>query len=86
MTKAPTPSARLRIKVVPRSTRDEVVGWLGDALKIKVTAPPQKRRANEAVVALIADRGVRTPVCVRGCGDNSARLRTAGWNGSVGDP
>jgi len=56
VTKAPTPSARLRIKVVPRSSRDEVVGWLGDALKIKVTAPPKKGRANEAVVALLADR------------------------------
>ena len=77
---------RLNVKVVPGTARNQIVGWLGDALKIKVTAPPQKGRANEAVVALIADRGVRTPVCVRGCGDNSARLRTAGWNGSVGDP
>jgi hypothetical protein len=59
VTKAPTPSARLRIKVVPGSSRDEVVGWLGDALKIKVTAPPQKGRANEAVdLAMVADGGL----------------------------
>lgn len=37
------------------------MGWLGDALKIKVTAPPEKGRANEAVVAILADGlGVRT--------------------------
>jgi len=47
---------RLSLKVVPGSSRDEVVGWLADALKVKVKAPPEKRRANEAVVALLADR------------------------------
>ena len=47
---------RLSLKVVPGSSRDEVVGWLGDSLKVKVKAPPEKGRANEAVVALLADR------------------------------
>ena len=56
MTKAPKPSARVKVKVVPGSSRDEIVGWLGDALKIKVMAPPEKGRANEAVVEMLADR------------------------------
>lgn len=47
---------RLSLKVVPGSSRDEVVGWLGDSLKVKVKAPPEKGRANDAVVALLADR------------------------------
>ena len=47
---------RLSLKVVPGSSRDEVVGWLANALKVKVKAPPEKGRANEAVVALLADR------------------------------
>jgi uncharacterized protein (TIGR00251 family) len=47
---------RISLKVVPGSSRDEVVGWLGDSLKVKVKAPPEKGRANEAVVALLADR------------------------------
>ena len=47
---------RLSLKVVPGSSRDEIVGWLGDALKVKVKAPPEKGRANEAVVALLAER------------------------------
>ena len=46
---------RISLKVVPGSSRDEVVGWLGDSLKVKVKAPPEKGRANEAVVALLAD-------------------------------
>ena len=56
MTTPPQPSARLKVKVVPGSSRDEIVGWLGDAFKIKVTAPPEKGRANEAVMDLLAER------------------------------
>ena len=51
----PRPQAvRLKVKVVPGSSRDEIVGWLGDALKIKVMAPPERGKANEAVVELLA--------------------------------
>ncbi len=47
---------RLSLKVVPGSSRDEIIGWLGDSLKVKVKAPPEKGRANKAVIALLADR------------------------------
>jgi uncharacterized protein YggU (UPF0235/DUF167 family) len=32
-----------------------VDGWLGGALKIRVTARPEKGKANEAVISLLAD-------------------------------
>ncbi len=44
----------LKLKVVPRASRDAVVGWMGNRLKIAVTAPPEKGRANAAVVKLLA--------------------------------
>ena len=46
--------AKIHVKVVPSSSRDAVVGWLGESLKVKVQAPPEKGRANLAVVALLA--------------------------------
>lgn len=46
--------AKIAVKVVPGSSRDQIVGWLGDALKIKVAAAPEKGKANKAVVKLLA--------------------------------
>src|SRR5690606_13091128 len=46
--------AKLSVKVVPRASRDEIVGWLGDRLKVKIAAPPQDGRANAALEAFLA--------------------------------
>ena len=42
------------VKVVPGGSRDEIVGMLGDALKIKVSAPAEGGKANRAVCELLA--------------------------------
>jgi uncharacterized protein YggU (UPF0235/DUF167 family) len=46
--------ARLPVKVVPGASRDGIAGWLGDALKVRVTAAAERGRANAAVEALVA--------------------------------
>jgi uncharacterized protein (TIGR00251 family) len=45
---------RLRIVVVPRASRTEVVGVHGDALKIRIAAPPVDGAANEELIAFVA--------------------------------
>jgi uncharacterized protein (TIGR00251 family) len=44
----------LEVKVVPGASRSEVTGWLGDSLKIRVAAPPERGKANAAVVEALA--------------------------------
>ena len=46
----------IKIKVLPRSSRNEVVGEMADGtLKIKLTAPPVDGKANEALIKLLAE-------------------------------
>jgi uncharacterized protein YggU (UPF0235/DUF167 family) len=42
------------VKVIPNAPRTAVAGWLGDALKVRVQAPPEEGRANAALCAGLA--------------------------------
>ena len=44
----------LSIKLQPRASANEIVGPLGNELRIKVTAPPVDSAANEALVDFLA--------------------------------
>ena len=45
----------LRLRVSPKSRKARVAGVHGGALKLHVTEPPEKGRANEGVIALLAE-------------------------------
>lgn len=48
------------VKVVPRSSKTAIAGVLGGMLKIKLSAAPEKGKANQSLVGFLADTlGVR---------------------------
>ena len=49
------PSCTLELKVIPNAPRNEVVGWLGAALKVKVHAPALEGRANDELLDFLAE-------------------------------
>ena len=48
-------SAVLNIRVIPRSPRTRVDGKRGDAILIRLNAPPVDGAANEALIAFLSD-------------------------------
>jgi uncharacterized protein (TIGR00251 family) len=68
------------VRVQPRASRNEVVGWQDDALRVRVTAPPADGLANRAVTDLLA-RALRLPASqialVRGAASRDKLFRVA---------
>jgi uncharacterized protein (TIGR00251 family) len=48
------PTTRLQLRVSPGAGQSAVVGRHGDAWKLRVVAAPERGRANDSVVALLA--------------------------------
>ncbi|MGQ9627901.1 MAG: DUF167 domain-containing protein [Anaerolineae bacterium] len=46
--------AAFAVRVVPRAGRNEISGVQGNALKVRLTAPPVQDAANEALIELLA--------------------------------
>jgi uncharacterized protein len=69
----------IRLKVVPGASRSEIVGLLGDRLKVRVAAPPEAGEANRAVVRLLrAWLGVEEIEIVAGRASAAKTARVAG--------
>lgn len=71
----------LRLRLQPRAKKNAVEGEYGDALKIRLTAPPVEGEANKALVAFVAKLlGVKKSAVTIESGEKSRdkRVRVAG--------
>ena len=46
---------KIRIKAIPNAGKNEVIGWFGDQLKIKIAAAPAKGKANKALIEYLSN-------------------------------
>ena len=65
----------LRVHVQPGAGRTAVQGVHGNALKVRVAAPPEKGRANEACAALVAELADVKPAAVELTNGSTARAK-----------
>ena len=54
MSSSPTPTALLPVRVTPAASRDALLGWQGNVLRLSVAAPAQRGKANEAALRLLS--------------------------------
>lgn len=45
-----------RVRVQPGAAKNQIAGVQGDALKVKISAPPVKGKANKALIHFLADQ------------------------------
>jgi uncharacterized protein len=69
----------LDVKVVPGASRTEIVGPLGNRLKVRVAAPPEGGKANRALVQVLSEwLGVRDVEIVAGQSSAEKTVRVSG--------
>ena len=73
--------ATLAIYVTPKSGRDEIVGWRGTELAVKVTAAPEAGKANATACSVIASALGVPKSAVRVVRGDTARHKTLAIEG-----
>lgn len=69
-------SVTLNLQTTPNAPRSQIVGWVGDRLKVKVKAPAVEGKANAELLRFLAECcGVR-PGAVSLVRGETARLKT----------
>jgi uncharacterized protein (TIGR00251 family) len=67
--------AHIKIKLIPRSSKNQIIGKEGDAYRVKVKAPPVDGKANKALIALLAKRLNRPKEDIQIICGKSARIK-----------
>lgn len=64
----------IEVRVIPRSSRKEIVGTADNVVKVKLTAPPVDGAANEQLIELLSEKfGIRKSNIVILKGESSKR-------------
>ena len=50
------PETTIKVRVQPKPSRNQILGFKEDVLHARVTAPPERGKANDTLVGLLAER------------------------------
>jgi len=56
---------KLSVRLTPNASREEILGFENNVLKVKVHAKPVDGAANEALIAILAEKAGVPKACVR---------------------
>ncbi|HUW39038.1 MAG TPA: DUF167 family protein [Rhodocyclaceae bacterium] len=76
----------LKLHIQPGAKQTEVAGMHGEALKIRLAAPPVDGRANDCLIAYLADRlavAKRRVELVGGAASRQKRVRISGMDAAT---
>ncbi len=69
-------AVKIPLKVIPNAPKDQIVGWQGSRLKLKITAPPRDGRANDHLIDFLADVFDVSPVDITLVRGETSRKKT----------
>jgi len=75
----------IKVKVLPRSSRTEIAGRGNDVYRVKITDPPVEGRANQALIALLAEKLEVPKRDIEIVSGKSGRLKTIRIRGLTAD-
>lgn len=47
--------SKIYLKIIPKASTNEIIGWRGDNLTIRLNATPTQGKANDALIKFLAD-------------------------------
>lgn len=69
---------RIYVRVMPRASKNEVIKISEGEYKIKITAAPEKGKANEAVIKVLAEHFRVPKSLINIAGGKTARIKIIG--------
>ncbi|MGD2127075.1 MAG: DUF167 family protein [Desulfobacteraceae bacterium] len=81
-----TPTETLiKIKLIPKASKNQIIGRESDVYRVKVTAPPIEGMANEALIKLLAKKLKVPRGCIEIISGKRSRLKSVRIRGISGD-
>ena len=73
----------LKVYLQPKSSKNGIIGFYRDGIKVKITAPPTEGKANEALIRFLAKELEVSPSCIEITRGHHSREKTLKISGNI---